>query len=50
MEVDDLSVSGRPHQRLRLEAAVDGVDYSPENALRTTAAAGFGVPFSWNRP
>lgn len=25
-------------------------DYFPENALRTTAAAGFGVPFSWNKP
>ncbi len=50
MEADDLSVSGSLHQRLRLEAAVDGADYFPENALRTTAAAGFGVPFSWNRP
>jgi hypothetical protein len=26
------------------------VGYFPENALLTTAAAGFGVPFSWNKP
>jgi hypothetical protein len=25
-------------------------DYFPENALLTIAAAGFGVPFSWNKP
>jgi hypothetical protein len=44
------SGSGRQHRRLRLVAAVDGADYSPENALLTMAAAGFGVPFSWNKP
>ena len=40
----------QPGPRFRCSAAAMESIYFPENALLTTAAAGFGVPFAWNKP